>query len=161
VTLSEELNRINSIFIDTAPIIYYIEAHPQFGPLAKEVVSAFQSGNLNVYSSVITLAEVLPKPIERGDEKLARKFAEFLKHGRNLTMIEISEGAAEAAGRLTPLLHKDVVESTACPHQKAVSTFLPPAQAPPQLPARREGLLPRREGLMARREDNFQRSLLD
>jgi len=25
-----------------------------------------------------------------------------------------------------------VVESTACPHQKAVSTFLPPAQAPPQ-----------------------------
>jgi hypothetical protein len=24
----------------------------------------------------------------------------------------------------TPLLHKDVVESTACPHQKAVSTFL-------------------------------------
>jgi len=48
-----------------------------------------------------------------------------------------------------------VVESTACPHQKAVSTFLPPAQAPPQLPARREGLLPRREGLMARREDNF------
>jgi len=25
---------------------------------------------------------------------------------------------------LTPLLHKDVVESTACPHQKAVSTFL-------------------------------------
>jgi predicted nucleic acid-binding protein len=100
VTLSEELNRINSIFIDTAPIIYYIEAHPQFGPLAKEVVSAFQSGNLNVYSSVIILAEVLPKPIERGDEKLARKFAEFLKHGRNLTMIEISEGTAETAGRL-------------------------------------------------------------
>jgi len=47
VTLSEELIRINSIFIDTAPIIYYIEAHPKFGPLAKEVVSAFQSGNLN------------------------------------------------------------------------------------------------------------------
>ena len=49
MTLSEELNRINSIFIDTAPIIYYIEAHPQFGPLAKEVVSAFQSGNLSAY----------------------------------------------------------------------------------------------------------------
>jgi hypothetical protein len=39
----------------------------------------------------------LPKPIEQGDEKLARKFAEFLKHGKNLTMIEISEGIAEAA----------------------------------------------------------------
>jgi len=30
--------------------------------------------------------------------------------------------------QFTPLLHKDVVESTVCPHQKAVSTFLPPAQ---------------------------------
>ena len=72
-----------------------------------------------------------------------------------------SVAAPLPGGALTPLLHKDVVESTVCPHQKAVSTFLPPAQAPPQLPARREGLLPRREGLMARREDNFQRSLLD
>ena len=100
MTLSEELIRVNSIFVDTAPIIYYIEAHPQFGPLTKEVVSAFQSGGLNAYCSFITLAEVLPKPVEKGDEKLVRKFAEFLKHGRNLTMIEISEGTAEAAGRL-------------------------------------------------------------
>jgi len=100
VTLSEELSRVNRIFIDTAPVIYFIEAHPQFGPLAKEVVSAFQSENLSAFSSVITLAEVLPKPTESGDERLARRFAEFLKHGRNLTMIEISEGIAEAAGKL-------------------------------------------------------------
>ena len=100
MTLSEELAGINSIFIDTAPVIYYIEAHPQFGPLAKEVVSAFQSESLSGYSSVITLAEVLPKPWESGDEGLAGKFAEFLKHGKNLTMIEISEGIAEAAGKL-------------------------------------------------------------
>jgi predicted nucleic acid-binding protein len=100
VTLSEELARINSIFIDTAPIIYYIEAHPDFGPLVKDVVTFFQEGNFTAYSSVITLTEVLPKPIESGDEKLARKFADFLKHGKHLTMIEISEGIAEDAGKL-------------------------------------------------------------
>lgn len=100
MTLSGELARINTIFIDTSPVIYFIEAHPQFGPLAKEIVTAFQSGNLNAFSSVITLTEVLPKPIESGDEKLARKFAEFLKHGKNLTMIEISEKIAESAGKL-------------------------------------------------------------
>ncbi|HIC91814.1 MAG TPA: PIN domain-containing protein [Syntrophaceae bacterium] len=100
MTLSDELDQINTIFIDTAPVIYYIEAHPQFGPLAKEVINAFQSGRLGAFSSVITLAEVLPKPIEAGDEKLARKFAEFLKHGRNLSLIEISAGIAERAGRL-------------------------------------------------------------
>jgi predicted nucleic acid-binding protein len=72
VTLSEDLARINSVFVDTAPIIYYIEAHPEFGPLAKQVVTAFQSGNLTAYSSVITLTEVLPKPIENGDESSPR-----------------------------------------------------------------------------------------
>lgn len=100
MTLSEELARINSIFIDTAPIIYFIEAHSEFGPLAKEVVNTFQTDNLSAYSSVMTLTEVLPKPIESGDEKLARKFSEFLKHGKHLTMLEISEGVAEAAGKL-------------------------------------------------------------
>ena len=100
MTLSDEIARINTIFIDTAPVIYFIEAHPQFGPLAKEVVTAFQSGNLNGFSSVITLTEVLPKPIESGDEKLARKFAEFLRHGKNLAMIEISEKIAESAGKM-------------------------------------------------------------
>jgi predicted nucleic acid-binding protein len=100
MSFSEELTNINTIFIDTAPVIYYIEAHPQFGPLAKEVVISFQSGNMNAFSSVITLTEVLPKPIENGDERLARKFAEFLKHGKNLNMIEISEVIAEAAGGL-------------------------------------------------------------
>jgi predicted nucleic acid-binding protein len=100
MTLSDELNQINTIFVDTAPVIYYIEAHPQFGPLAKEVVNAFQSGRLNAFSSVITLTEVLPKPIEAKDERLARKFAEFLKHGKNLSLIEISANIAERAGRL-------------------------------------------------------------
>ena len=46
MTLSDELSQIDTIFIDTAPIIYYIEANPEFGPLTKEVVGAFQSGAL-------------------------------------------------------------------------------------------------------------------
>ena len=52
MTLSEELNQISSIFIDTAPVIYYIEAHPQFGPLVQDVVGYIQSGKLNAFSSV-------------------------------------------------------------------------------------------------------------
>ena len=100
MTIAHELNQINAVFIDTAPFIYYIEAHPQFGLLAKEVVDSFQSGRITAFTSVITITEVLSKPIERGDEKLARKFAEFLKHGRNLNLIEISTTIAERAGEL-------------------------------------------------------------
>ncbi len=66
MNLSDELGRLQTVFIDTAPIIYYIEAHPQYGPLAKEVVDSFRSGKLIALSSVITLVEVLPKPVEKG-----------------------------------------------------------------------------------------------
>ena len=66
MTLPDELKQVNIVFIDTAPIIYYIEAHPQFGPLAKGIVDSFQAGELGAFSSVITLAEVLPKPFEAG-----------------------------------------------------------------------------------------------
>lgn len=100
MTLSNEVAKINTVFIDTAPVIYYIEAHPKLGPLTKEIVDAFQSGVLNAFTSVITLVEVLPKPIEAGHEQLARRFADFLRYGKNLTLIEISADIAEMAGKL-------------------------------------------------------------
>jgi predicted nucleic acid-binding protein len=100
LSLSDDIAQINTIFIDTAPIIYYIEAHPQFGPLVKNIIDDLQAGKLIAFSSVVTLTEVLPKPIEAGDEKLARRFAEFLKFGRNINLIEISERIADKAGRL-------------------------------------------------------------
>ncbi len=64
------------------------------------MVGSFQSEKVSTFSSVITLTEVLSKPIETTDEKLARTFAEFLRHGRNLGLIEISAGIAERAGKL-------------------------------------------------------------
>ena len=100
MTLSQDLSRLKSLFFDTAPIIYYIEAHPQFGPLTREAVQAFQSESLRAYSSAITLAEVLAKPIQAGKDALARRFADFLRRGKNFDLIEISADIAERAGRL-------------------------------------------------------------
>lgn len=100
MTLSDELSQLDTIFIDTAPIIYYIEAHPKYGPPVKDVVAAFQSGSLSAISSVVTLTEVLPKPVELEKEELAEKFLTFLKNGKNFQLIEISVDIAEKAGRL-------------------------------------------------------------
>ncbi|MFN3531682.1 MAG: type II toxin-antitoxin system VapC family toxin [Candidatus Brocadia sp.] len=100
MTLSDKLSQINTIFIDTAPIIYFIEAHPKFGLLTMGVVEAFQTGKINAFSSVLILTEVLSKPIETGDQKLAKRFSDFLKYGKNLRLVEISVSIAERAGKL-------------------------------------------------------------
>jgi len=100
MNLSDELDQLQTAFVDTAPIIYYIEAHPQFGPLAKEIVDSFRSGKLIALSSVITLVEVLPKPVESGNDVLAKKFSEFLKTGKNIKLLDISAEIAELAGNM-------------------------------------------------------------
>lgn len=100
MALVDELRRDSPLFIDTAPIIYFIEAHPRYGTLTKEVVSLFQTEDVRAFSSVLTLTEVLVKPAEMGDEMRAKKFSEFLMQGKGLTLVEITAAIAERAGRL-------------------------------------------------------------
>jgi predicted nucleic acid-binding protein len=98
VSLLEQIH--HSVFIDTAPIVYYIEANPRYDPIVKEVFRSFQTGSIAAFSSVITLTEVLPKPVEAGNTRLIGMFLELLKFDRNITLLEISESIAERAGRL-------------------------------------------------------------
>lgn len=105
MTISEELQKVSTIFLDTAPIIYFIEAHPRFGSIAKEIVDSFRIGSTSVFTSVVTLAEVLSKPEESANHALADRFAEFLEHGRNLTLLEISAAIAKRAGKLRGQYH--------------------------------------------------------
>ncbi len=58
------LSRINNVFLDTAPIIYYIEAQEKYGSLIKKLIELIQSNEIAVFSSVISLTEVLIKPIK-------------------------------------------------------------------------------------------------
>jgi hypothetical protein len=53
----------------------WISLNVAFG--CREIVNRFQSGKLAAYSSVVTIVEVLPKPVESGNEKLAEQFSEF------------------------------------------------------------------------------------
>lgn len=100
LTLKDELSGVNSVFIDTAPIIYYIEAHQDYGPLMKEVLAYFQSGKHPVFTSVITITEVLPKPVSSGHKELVNKFMNFFSDGENVILLEISSKIAEKAGQL-------------------------------------------------------------
>lgn len=100
MNLHEELAGINSIFLDTAPIIYYIEAHPQYGPLMKDIVNSFKSGAFEAYTSVISITEILPKPVSQNKTYLVETFMRFLKNEINLNLLNISPEIAEKAGNL-------------------------------------------------------------
>ena len=48
----------------------------------------------------MTLSEVLPKPVETGNDELAEKFKTYLKNGPNLILFPIGETIGETAGVL-------------------------------------------------------------
>jgi len=100
MNLSGVLEQFDSIFLDTAPIIYYIEANPQYGRLSKTIVESFQLGKTKAFTSVLTLTEVMTKPIEKGNDKLAVKFVDFLQYGKNLTLLEINQTIAIKTAKL-------------------------------------------------------------
>lgn len=98
--LQNKLTTYSSVFFDTAPIIYFIEQHPQYGPIMKEFVDAFSEGKVMAYTSVITITEVLAKPVADAKDTLADQFIQFLKYGNNLQLLDITADIAEFAGKL-------------------------------------------------------------
>jgi len=98
--IKELLEGVEKIFIDTAPVIYFIEAHPLYGPPMREIVDMFSNGILSAYTSVITLTEVLVKPVELNRPDLAETFEKFLLHSKGLNILEIDVGIASYAGML-------------------------------------------------------------
>jgi predicted nucleic acid-binding protein len=91
------------ILLDSAPIIYFLEDHPKFGPRFQPLFEQHAKGAIRFAVSTITIAEVLTGPISAGDEALVRRYRGILESWQVVGLdSEIAEGAARvrAAFRL-------------------------------------------------------------
>ena len=91
------------IFLDSAPIIYFLEDHPKFGPRFHLLFEEHAKGRMRFAVSTITIAEVLAGPLSVGDETLVRRYRGILESWQVVTLdAEIAESAARvrAAFRL-------------------------------------------------------------
>jgi predicted nucleic acid-binding protein len=100
VSLTSLISQSKFFFIDTAPLIYFIEAHPIYGEMVKQVIMSCTKKKILIASSVITLHEVLVRPYRDANTLLAEKFSTFLKNNRSLRMLIISEDVSELAAKL-------------------------------------------------------------
>ena len=85
------------LLMDSAPIIYFLESHPAFGPRFKPVFDAHTSGHVRFAVTTVTVAEVLTGPLQSGDEALARRYRAILETWQ---CIDLDVGIAESAARL-------------------------------------------------------------
>jgi predicted nucleic acid-binding protein len=96
------------VLVDTAPIIYVLEANPTFGPRFAPLFQAHADGRLRFAVTTITIAEVLTGPLQAGDEALARRYRTILQSWRP---VELDLDIAESAARLRASLRLKLADA--------------------------------------------------
>jgi predicted nucleic acid-binding protein len=57
MTISDALQDVQRIFLDTAPVIYYVEQNPRYSAMVEEVFRRLDAGTIIGVTSPVTLAE--------------------------------------------------------------------------------------------------------
>src|SRR5947209_8439262 len=98
--LADALAGVTRLGLDTAPIIYFIEAHPRYEAILKQIFKLVASGTLTGVTSTITLTEVLVHPFMRGDTKLQQEYRDLLLHSDHFEVTPVEADIAERAANL-------------------------------------------------------------
>jgi predicted nucleic acid-binding protein len=83
------------LLLDSAPIIYFLEDHPKFGPRFQILFEEHSRGRIRFAVTTITIAEVLAGPLGVGDESLVRRYRNIFESWQVVALdAEIAESAA-------------------------------------------------------------------
>lgn len=97
---AEALQGITHLFLDTAPVIYYVEEHPLFLATVTPIFDRIDSGLLIAVTSPVTLAECLVAPYRLSLIKLQQDFFDLIVHGRYTTFMPLDHEIARQAAEL-------------------------------------------------------------
>ena len=100
IKLDDALSAVTALGFDTSPLIYFIEQHPHYLNVVREIFRRVDSTTIAGYSSVITLTEVLTKPKQLRDARVESEYRNLLLYSRNFSLIPIDYLIAESAAGL-------------------------------------------------------------
>ncbi|MBI4704089.1 MAG: type II toxin-antitoxin system VapC family toxin [Deltaproteobacteria bacterium] len=98
--VAEVLVGVRALGLDTAPLIYLIEKHPQFLPTMRLVARSIDEGRPRAATSVVTLTEVLARPMKLGRADLVVAYRGLLEGNPSLQLVPIDGSLAVRAAEL-------------------------------------------------------------
>ena len=98
--ISDALDGVTTLAIETAPFIYFVEQHPTYVDRMRAIFHQVNSGTPQVVTSVITLTEVLVMPIQTGHVQYQQEYREMLLNTAHITTISVSSAIADRAASL-------------------------------------------------------------
>jgi predicted nucleic acid-binding protein len=98
--LFEDLSRYEKVAIATMVLIYVLERHPVYFPLAKRVLQSIESGRPEGIISAITLTELLTAPAQANDLSAMRDYELYLLNFPHLSILPLDVEIAREAAHL-------------------------------------------------------------
>lgn len=98
--IADALGSIFTLGLDTAPLIYFVEKHPTYYPLALSIFQTITASRVQGISSVITLTEVLSHPLKLGNITIAVQYEDILLNSIGFKVIDIDVSIAREAAHL-------------------------------------------------------------
>ncbi len=111
-----------TVFLDTAPLIYFIEGNSEYQQHLKNLFTKNDEGDFYFITSTITLLEVLVKPLREGAVEIAQLYRDILLKAPFIEIIDMSPIIAEQAANLRArynLKTPDAIQLATCLDRKA------------------------------------------
>lgn len=88
------------VYLDTAPLIYFIEGHSAYHSILSDLFDFNDKGGFSFVTSAVTLLEVLVKPLRDGKTTIAKQYRDILTNAQGIDIIDITSSIAEKAALL-------------------------------------------------------------
>jgi predicted nucleic acid-binding protein len=96
--ISDALAGVSRLFLDTAPVIYFVERNPQFVNLVDPIFDRLEA-DITAVASGITLSECLVGVIRLGLVDLEQAFVDVLQQ-EQVVFVEINAAIARESARI-------------------------------------------------------------
>ncbi|MBD5549189.1 MAG: type II toxin-antitoxin system VapC family toxin [Lachnospiraceae bacterium] len=93
------MTEFKRVFVDTAPIIYYLENSALYVDLIKKFFTKCLEENIQIVTSAITIEEYLVLPYVSGKVELADNFKRFIEY-MNIKVVDIDSNIAEQGAKI-------------------------------------------------------------
>jgi predicted nucleic acid-binding protein len=98
--VSDALQGLTKVFLDTAPVVYYIEATPEFITLVDPVFARLNVEQFQAIVSPVTLAECLVLPRRLKQFQLEQAFVNFLTNTEGIEFVVLDAAIGQIAADL-------------------------------------------------------------
>jgi predicted nucleic acid-binding protein len=98
--ISKALTGVQRIYIETAPLIYYVEVNSTYIDRMDAIIDIIENTSISAISSVITLTEVLVHPLKLNNIKLEQQYRKLLTNNSDLQLATITSHIADLAANI-------------------------------------------------------------